>query len=150
MARTVSSLDLKSIALATAYLKRALQREDTATFVLPGRAAVDLAKVEALMERVGPDHAPGQFRLWVIEHISNAGRVKMLNALRQKKADAKPKGSKRRTISVSASTFAELEDLRKKTGVPLPKLLASLAAIGNVDKELQRKIPKLAIALSMK
>jgi hypothetical protein len=74
----------------------------------------------------------------------------MLNVLRQKKAAAKPKVSKRRTISVSATTFAELEDLRKKTGVPLPKLLAGLAAIGNVDKELQRKIPKLAIALPMK
>jgi macrodomain Ter protein organizer (MatP/YcbG family) len=147
MARTVSALDAARTTLAVAYLKRALRRKDAAIFVAPSRAAAELAKVEAAMVRLGAEETPGQFRLWVIEHLSPTGRVKMLNALRRKKADVKPDRTKRRTLTVSADTYRDLDELAGKTGVPLATLLRCLASIANADKALRDKLFTLAVAI---
>lgn len=104
--------------------------------------------MQVLLAKVAAKNAPEVFRTWVIENLSVEGRIKMLNALRRKKADAKPERPKRQTISLPASTLRELELLAQKTGLPMTKLLASLAAIGNVDKALRDKAVKLAVARS--
>ena len=75
----------------------------------------------------------------------------MLNALRRKRADAKPGQLRRRVISVSPGVYLELERLSKSSGgIPLPKLLESLAAIANVDKKLQAQIFNVSLALALK
>ena len=70
----------------------------------------------------------------------------MLNSLRRKKA-GRPK---RTTITISEATQKQLKLLVQKTGVPLPTLLASLAAVGNVNEEMRAQVIKLATALSLK
>jgi hypothetical protein len=50
---------------------------------------------------------------------------------------------------VPERTLKELELLAGKTGLPLTKLLAALAAIGNVDEPLQKRLVKLAVAMNL-
>ncbi|HQY76424.1 MAG TPA: hypothetical protein PLT54_06785 [Rhodoferax sp.] len=150
MARTIAPLPQKSIGEALAYLKRALRRNNSGSvFIKPSQAAAELTRFEALLQSVPEKNAPHFFRNWVTEHLSDDGRTRMLNALRRKKADSKAGRVKRRAITVPERTLKELELLAGKTGLPLTKLLAALAAIGNVDEPLQKRLVKLAVAMNL-
>lgn len=148
MGRKIAASTPEEFALAIAYLKRAMEKRGGELFVKPGRAGTDLAHLENLLSKANADGAPALFSSWVSSRLTGPGRVRLLNALRRRRADAKPDRRTRRTISVAPSVYGELERLSKSTGgVPMPKLLESLAAIANVDKNLQAQIFKLSVAL---
>lgn len=133
---------------AVAYLRRKIERADTSFFVKPSQATTELARIEALLSRLPADDAPGVFSSWLVSYLTKDGRVKTLNALRRKRADANPGRLRRRVISVSPAVYKELERLSLVTGgIPMPKLLESLAAIANVDKSLQKKLFTVAVAI---
>lgn len=135
---------------AVAYMRRAEQRRAANFFVIPAQAEDALVKLEQLLARVNEADAAGVFDSWMDLHLTVSGRVRLLGALRRKRADAKPARTRPRTISVSPAVYGELERLSKTTGgIPMPKLLESLAAIANVDKKLQEKLFKVSVALSM-
>lgn len=54
-------------------------------------------------------------------------------------------------VHLSPAVYGDLERLAKAAGgIPMPKLLESLAAIANVDKKLQEKLFRLSLALALK
>jgi hypothetical protein len=119
--------------------------------VKPAHSEDELGKLERLLAPLKEDDAAAVFSSWMELHLTAGGRVRLLGTLRRQRADAKPARLKPRTISLSPSVFGELERLSKATGgVPVPKLLESLAAIANVDKKLQEKLFKVSVALSLK
>lgn len=147
MGRNISSLNSQYFEQAVAYLRRALARDSGSLFVAPTRAGTALAQIEALLPTLKPDEAPGVFRSLLGLHLTPAGRGKLLAALRRKRADSKPGRQKRHVISLAPAVYRELVGLQKKVGgVPLPKLLGSLAAVALVDKKLQDKLLKLCVA----
>lgn len=151
MGRKNSVSTPKAFIDAVAYMRRAEQRRATNFFVTPTQAEDALVKLEQLLAKVNEDDAAGVFGSWMDLHLTVSGRVRLLGALRRKRADAKPARPRPRTISLSPSVYQELERLSKSMGgIPMPKLLESLAAIANVDKKLQDKLLKLSVALSLK
>lgn len=136
---------------AVAYMRRAQHRSAAEFFVKAPRAEDELFKLEQLLASVNDKDAAGVFDSWMDLHLTASGRVRLLGALRRKRADAKPARPKPRSISLSPAVYGELERLSKATGgIPMPKLLESLAAIANVDKKLQEKLFKVSVALSVK
>lgn len=120
-------------------------------FALPAQAEHELERLSKLLSPLNEADAAGAFSSWMEMYLTESGRVRLLGALRRQRADAKPTRQRSRTISLSPAVYRELERLSKATGgIPLPRLLESLAAIANVDKELQRKLLKLSVALSLK
>lgn len=136
---------------AVAFLHRAQKRDGREFFVKPKSAEQELAALTLLIPSLKDDETAGVFGAWMDLHLTDTGRTRLLGAFRRKRADNKPLKQKRRIISVSASVYKELESLSKTTGgIPMPRLLESLAAIANVDKKLQEKLLKLSVALSLK
>lgn len=150
MGRKISAATPEAFALAIAYLKRAIDKDGGEGFVVPSRAAAALAQFEGLLAKTKAEESPLIFSSWVARQLTESGRMKMLNALRRQRADAKPDRQKRRTISVAPGVYAELERLSKSMGgISVPKLLESLAAIANADKTLQAQLLKLSVAISL-
>jgi hypothetical protein len=150
MGRNISSLNPQYLEQAVAYLRRALEKNNSALFVKPTHAGTALAQIEGLLRTLKPGEASEVFRSWLGLHLTPVGRGRLLNALRRKRADAKPTRQKRRVISLTPQVYRELAGLQKKVGgVPIPKLLESLSAIANVDKKLQEKLLRLSVALSL-
>ena len=151
MGRKISFSNRQQLESAVAFLNRARRRIGSDFFVKPGQAESELAKLEQLLLTLKDEDAFGVFGPWMDLHITQSGRVKLLGALRRKRADAQPGREKRRVISVTPAVYKELERLSKATGgIPMPRMLESLAAIANVDKKLQEKLFKLSVALSLK
>lgn len=98
----------------------------------PAQVEPELAKLEQLLAPLKEDDATAVFGSWMELHLTSSGKVKLLGALRRQRANAKPGRQKSRTISLSPSVYGELERLSKAAGgIPMPKLLESLAAIAN-------------------
>lgn len=150
MGRKIASLNRAYFKQAVAYLLRARQR-DARVFARPEQAGANLAQLEETLSKLKEDDGAALFRAWLDLNLTAEGKVKLLNALRRKRADAKPEQPRRRVISLAPRVYLELERLSKIAGgIPLPKLLESLAAIANVDKKLQAQILKVSVALSDK
>lgn len=150
MGRKIASLNSDYLKQAVSYLRGAQQRNNK-VFIKPAQAVAELTRLEEQLATLKEDDAVALFRAWLDLHLTAKGRTTMLNALRRKRADAKPGRPRRRAISVSPGVYLELERLSKNSGgIPLPSLLESLAAIANVDKKLQAQIFKVSVALSLK
>jgi hypothetical protein len=151
MGRKNSVSTLEDVNKAISYLRRARLRSAKDVFVKPAHSEEELGKLERLLTPLKEEDASAVFGSWMELHLTQGGRVRLLGTLRRQRADAKPARPKPRTISLSTAVYGELERLSKATGgIPMPKLLESLAAIANVDKKLQEKLLKLSIALSLK
>lgn len=151
MGRKNSVATFEDIRKAVAYLRRSRLRAASDVFALPAQAEHELERLSKLLSPLNEADAAGAFSSWMEMYLTESGRVRLLGALRRQRADAKPTRQRSRTISLSPAVYRELERLSKATGgVPLPRLLESLAAIANVDNELQSKLLKLAVALSLK
>lgn len=151
MGRKISISSREQLVQAVAYLRRAQKRNTTDFFVKPQQAEQELERLQQLLTTLKDEEIPGVFASWMDLHLSNGGRVRLLGVLRRKRADSAPTRTRRRSISVSPAVYKELERLAKASGgIPMSKLLEGLAAIANVDKELQDKLLNLALALSLK
>jgi macrodomain Ter protein organizer (MatP/YcbG family) len=150
MARPIASLKPEGIEPALAYLRRTVTRDATAFRGKPAAAREALASLETQLAKAHRDDKPEVFRAWVAAHLTDEGRVRMLNAVRRRRADAKSSKAKYRSISLPVQASRELDALARKTGLPVTKLLAAFAAIGNVDEKLRGQLVKLAVATSLK
>lgn len=150
MGRRNSVSTLEDVNKAVAYLRRARLRSAQDVFVKATPAEDELGKLERLLAPLKEVDASAVFGSWMELHLTAGGRVRLLGTLRRQRADAKPARPKSRTISLSPSVYGELERLSKATGgIPMPKLLESLAAIANVDKKLQEKLFNVSVAISI-
>jgi hypothetical protein len=110
----------------------------------------ELVELEAGLTRLSSARRGEVLQSWLAKHVTDKGRVRMLNALRRAKADNAVGTSARRSLSLPASTFAELDALAKEVGgVPMTKLVAAFAAIGRADPALREQLLKLAVAMSV-
>lgn len=151
MGRKNSVSTLKNVNEAIAYLRRARLRSAKDVFLKSAIAEQELGKLEQLLAPLKEVDAANVFGSWMELHLTPGGKVRLLGALRRQRADANPARPRPRTISLSPAVYQELERLSKSTGgIPMPKLLESLAAIANVDKKLQEKLFKVSVALSLK
>ena len=149
MGRKNSVSTLKDVNKAIAYLGRAQLRSAKNVFLKSADAEQELGKLEQLLAPLQEVDAANVFGSWMELHLTPGGKVRLLGALRRQRADANPARQRARTISLTPAVYGELERLSKVTGgIPMPKLLESLAAIANVDKKLQEKLFKVSVALS--
>lgn len=149
MVRTVATPKPEAIEPSLLYLRRALARDADVFRHKPAIVRRELAELEDLLARTPADARPLVLKDWVAQRLTDAGRVRMVNALRRRRADAKATKRLRRTLTLPAATIDELEALAKQAGLPVTKLLAAFAAIGRVDTALRAQLVKLAVAVSL-
>jgi len=148
MGRNFSISSRERLAQAIAYLRRAHERNGTEFFVNAGQARGELSKLEDLMARQKDADITGVFSAWLDAHVTELGRARLLATLRRKRADSSPGRKRRRSVLLPDTAYRELELLSKSIGgVPLPRLIASFAAIANVDRSLREQLVKVAVSV---
>lgn len=151
MARPIASLKPEGIQPALLYLKRALERPNKSFLHKPAMTSQSLLQLESRLSTCDPEIRTLLFKDWVTANLTDEGRVKMLSAVRQQRTSAKRHTNTHRSLRLPIETIKELERLSKTLGdMPLTKLLAAFAAIGNVDAALRTKLLKVGIAIHMK
>ena len=148
MARPVASLKLEGIEPALLYLTRALDRPGESFRQKPAITKQSLADLEASMA-AKPDIKALLFKDWVVANLTDAGRIKMLNAVRQKRVTSKKGDPTHRNLRLPIETSKQLDALAKQAGgMPVTKLLAAFAAVGSVDEKLRKQLFRLAVAIN--
>jgi len=150
MARTIAQLEADVMPAALAYLRRATERQSSVFKVKPAEARTHLLTLHDTLKSTHHDAVQLVFNDWLEQNLTPEGRVRMLAALRRKRADAAKGRLKRRTLVLPADTMDALEALAKQTGgMPVTKLLAAFAGIGHADVKLREQLLKLAVAMSL-
>ena len=150
MARTIAQLEVEVMPAALAYLRRATERQSSVFKVKPAEARTRLLTLHDTLKSTHSDAVQLVFNDWLEQNLAPEGRVRMLAALRRKRADAARGRRKRRTLVLPADTMDALETLAKQAGgMPVTKLLAAFASIGRADEKLRAQILKLAVATGL-
>ncbi len=148
MARPIATLKLEGIEHALLYLKRALERPGESFRQRPAVTKQSLADLEASMA-AKPEIKALLFKDWVVANLTDDGRIKMLNAVRQKRVTSKKGDPTHRNLRLPIETAKQLDALAKQAGgIPVTKLLAAFAAVGSVDEKLRKQLFRLAIAIN--
>ena len=148
MARPIATLKLEGIEPALLYLKRALERPGESFRQKPAVTKQSLADLEASMA-AKPDIKALLFKDWVVANLTDDGRIKMLNAVRQQRVTAKKVDPTHRNLRLPIETAKQLDALAKQAGgMPVTKLLAAFAAVGSVDEKLRKQLFRLAVAIN--
>ncbi len=136
---------------ALQYLKRTLERPSTSFRFKPAAIKVSLLQLETTLQTCEPIIRTLIFKDWVTANLTDEGRVKMLDAVRQQRAAAKKRTVTHHSLRLPINTITELERLAKAVGgMPLTRLLTTFAAMGNADQALRTKLLKVGIAIHMK
>lgn len=131
MARPVATLKLEGIDPAVLYLKRALEHPGESFRQKPAVVKQSLTELEASMAAKSEIKAL-LFKDWVVANLTDGGRIKMLNAVRQKRVTSKKTAPAHRNLRLPIQTAKQLDALAKQAGgIPVPKLLAAFAAVGS-------------------
>lgn len=147
MARPIATLKPEGIEPSIAYLKRALERPSESFRMKSVAAKQSLLQFEERLRSCDPEIRTLIFKDWITANLTEEGRVKMLNAVRQKRVTAKKRTVTHRSLRLPIQTVHELESLAKQTdGLPVTKLLAAFAAVGSVDAQLREKLIRVATA----
>lgn len=150
MARTIAQLEVDVMPAALAYLRRATERRSSVFRVKPAEARTRLLALHDPLKTTHRDAVQLVFNEWLEQNLTPAGRVRMLAALRRKRADAAKGRRKRRTLVLPSETMDALEALAKQTGgMPVTKLLAAFASAGRADARLREQLLKLAVATGL-
>jgi hypothetical protein len=148
MARPIATLKLEGIEPALLYLKRALERPGESFRHKPAVTKQSLADLEASMA-AKPEIKALLFKDWVVANLTDDGRIKMLNAVRQKRVTSKKVDPTHRSLRLPLETAKQLDALAKQAGgMPVTKLLAAFAAVGSVDEKLRKQLFRLAVAIN--
>lgn len=135
MSRPLSPLPPENIAAALAYLKRAAERNSQNAFLhSPATTRPALLELEATLLRAVALDRPPAFNQWVAANLTAGGRLRMLNALRRRRADARTaKASTHSALRLPAKTVRELKSISRQAGLSVALLLAAFAARVQAD-----------------
>lgn len=147
MARPIATLKLEGIEPALLYLKRALERPGESFSQKSAAARQSLTELEATMA-AKPEIKALLFKDWVVANLTDDGRIKMLNAVRQRRVTAKKVVPSHRNLRLPIQTAKQLDALAKQAGLPVTKLLAAFAAAGSVDEKLRKQLFRLVVAIN--
>lgn len=148
MARTIATPTAEAIEPSLQYLRRAFARDGDVFRHKPAVVRRELAELEDALAHSPSDARPLVLKDWIALRMTGVGRVRMVDALRRRRADAKVTKRTRRMLTLPSTTIAELDELAKQTGLPVTEMLAAFAAIGRVDAALRIQLLKLAVAAS--
>jgi hypothetical protein len=149
MARTIATPTTEAIEPSLQYLRRAFARGGDVFRHKPAVVRSELAELEEALSRAHADAKPLVLKDWISLRLTDAGRVRMVNALRRRRADAKVTKRARRTLTLPAATIEELDALAGQVGLPVTKMLAAFAAIGRVDAKLREQMVMLSVATTL-
>lgn len=129
MARPIAALPFDQLEQATAYLKRAVLRGSPLFWRHPQAIRVELSALESQLSALPAAEQSEKFRAWSIDHLTDSGRVRMLNALRRRRADANaPRTHPFVTLKLPIKTVRELKRLARQTGMSVAQLLDTFIA----------------------
>lgn len=149
MARPIATLKPEGIEPALLYLKRALERSSDSFLQKPATVKQSLSQLEERLATCYPEIKALVFKDWVTANLTDQGRTKMLNAVRQKRVTSKKVDPTHRSLRLPLETAKQLDALAKQAGgMPVTKLLAAFAAVGSVDENLRKQLFRLAVAIN--
>ena len=150
MARPTSPLSPDALEPALDYLRRAVNRGADIFSKPPATVASSFSDlIKRASTTTGAVRADAMNK-WVARHVTAEGRVRMLAALRRRRADAVAGDAGSRTVRLTGTAYLAAQSLAHKVGMPLATALDSLVHVALADRALQDAVVKLGVALRAK
>lgn len=143
MARPTSQLSPDAHEPALDYLRRAVERGADIFSKPPATVASafsDLVKRASV--KSGSARADA-LNMWVARHVTAEGRVRMLAALRRRRADAVAGDAGSRTVRLTGAAYFAAQSLAHKVEMPLATAIDILVHVALTDRVLQDAVVKL-------